>query len=325
MAAAAAGILALGASTSAHASVESAAKAYAAGRFDAAAKEFDEQSARKPKDARLAFNAGDAAYRAGQYDAADAAFKRALAAADPKLQQQVLYNDGDVLYRSGEALKPEEREQTIAKWKAAIDAYDGAIALDSKDADARYNRDFVKRKLDALEQKQKQDEKKDDKKDDKKDSSGSKDDKKDSSGSKDDKKDSSGSNDDKKDSPGSKGEKKDSKSGGGGQDDDKGSKGDKDGKNGGTSDKNPTSGGKDAKPSGQPSTAGSGTPTGTTPGQAPAGQRPGTDGKDGAQPGRLSARDARSLLGALRGDERRGISHGTAEGQPSDDSPRKDW
>ena len=59
------------------------------------------ESARKPKDARLAFNAGDAAYRAGQYDAADAAFKRALAAADPELQQQVLYNDGDVLYRLG--------------------------------------------------------------------------------------------------------------------------------------------------------------------------------------------------------------------------------
>ena len=321
MAAAAAGILALGASTSAQASVESAAKAYAAGRFDAAAKEFDEQSARKPKDARLAFNAGDAAYRAGQYDAADGAFKRALAAGDPKLQQQVLYNDGDVLYRSGEALKPEEREQTIARWKAAIDAYDGAIALDSKDADARYNRDFVKRKLDALEQQQKQEQKKDDSKDDKKDSSGS------------------------------KSNKKDSKSGGGGQDDDKGSKGEKDGKKGGTSDTNPTSGGKDAgnqpqpsgssqgalqgqngKPStstgtppGQPSPSGSGSPTGTPLGQAPAGQNPGANGRDGAQPGRLSARDARSLLGALRGDERRGISHGTAEGQPSDDSSRKDW
>ena len=71
---------------------------------------------------------------------------------------------------SGEPQKPEEREQTIAKWKAAIEAYDGAIALDSKDADAQYNRDFVKRKLDALEQQQKQEQKKDDPKDDKKDS-----------------------------------------------------------------------------------------------------------------------------------------------------------
>jgi Ca-activated chloride channel family protein len=288
MAAAAAGILALGVSTSALASVESAAKAYAAGRFDAAAKEFDEESARKPKDARLAFNAGDAAYRAGQYDAADAAFKRALAAGDPKLQQQVLYNDGDVLYRSGEALKPEEREQTITKWKAAIEAYDGAIALDSKDADARYNRDFVKRKLDALEQQKKQEQKKDDSKDDKKDSSGSKD-----------------------DTPGAKDAGNQPQSSGSSQ-------GAKQGENGKPS--TPT-----GTPPGQPSTSASGTPTGTTPGQASAGQRPGTDGKDGAPPGRLSARDARSLLGSLRGDERRGVRHGTAEGMPSDDPPRKDW
>ena len=266
IAAAAAGFLILGVPTLAHASVESAAKAYAAGRFDDAAKEFEQQSERKPRDARLAFDAGDAAYRAGRFDAADAAFKRALAAADPKLQQRVLYNDGDVLYRSGEGLKPEEREQTIAKWKAAIEAYEGAMALDSKDADARYNRDFVKRKLDALEQQPKPEPKKDDPKDDKKDSSGSQSD------------------------------KKDSKSGTGGPDDSKGSKsgkGDKDSKSG---------------------------PSGSNP-------QPGAPAKtpDTAHPGRLSEHDARSLLGSLRGEERRGVSHGTAEAQPTDDSPRKDW
>ena len=101
MVAAAAGLLLMTVPTLAHASVEDGAKAYAAGHFDDAAKQFEAESARKPKDARLAFNAGDAAYRAGQYDAADAAFKRAVAAADPKLQQQVLYNEGDVLYRLG--------------------------------------------------------------------------------------------------------------------------------------------------------------------------------------------------------------------------------
>ena len=107
--------------------------------------------ARKPKDARLAFNAGDAAYRAGHYDAADAAFKRALAAADPKLQQQILYNEGRSLPARGGARSQRSARQTIAQWKAAIKAYDGAIALDAKDADAKFNRDFVKRKLDALE------------------------------------------------------------------------------------------------------------------------------------------------------------------------------
>jgi len=285
IAAAAAGLLVLGAPTLAHASVESAARAYAAGRFDDAAKEFEQQSAGKPKDARLAFNAGDAAYRAGRYDAADAAFKRALAVGDPKLRERVLYNDGDVLYRSGEGLKPEEREQTIARWKAAIEAYEGAMALDSKDPDARYNRDFVKRKLEELEQQQKAEPKKDDPKDDKKDSSGSQSDKKDS------KSGTSGSNP----TPGAAG-----------------------------AGKQPQPSGASQGPNGKPSTPGASPAAPGQPSETPPGTAPGKTA-DTAQPGRLSARDARSLLGSLRGEERRGVTHGTAEGPPSDDSPRKDW
>jgi Ca-activated chloride channel family protein len=310
MVAAAAGLLMMTGPTQAHASVDDGARAYAAGHFDDAAKQFEAESARKPKDARLAFNAGDAAYRAGQYDAADAAFKRAVAAADPKLQQQVLYNEGDVLYRLGESKKPEEREETIAQWKAAIKAYDGAIALDAKDADARFNRDFVKRKLDALEQKQKDEPKKDDK---------------------------SGSGDkDKKDSKGGEnGTDKgvDSKGGGDPKDRSSGSKPTPGSSGAGDQPKradasNGSAPGLGPKPS--PSAA---PPNGGAPGQA-AGSPPGegrdgsegpkTDGK-GAQPGGLSARDARALVGALRGEERRGVTHGTDAGVSADDSPRKDW
>ena len=159
----------------AHASVVDAAqKAYAAGKYDDAAASFAAESAKHPDDARLAFDAGDAAYRAGKYDVAGEAFTRALAHADPPLQQRILYNQGDALYRQGAADKPEAREATIAKWKAAITAYDGALALDGKDADAAFNRDFVKRKLAALEENipPKDDAKKDG---EKKDSSGQKD------------------------------------------------------------------------------------------------------------------------------------------------------
>ncbi len=256
----------------AHASLQSAAGAYATGHYDDAAKEFDKESTKNPKDARLAFNAGDAAYRAGQYEAAETAFRRALAAAHPQLQQRVLYNEGDVLYRLGEAQKPEAREERKAQWEEAIKDYEGAIALNPKDADAVYNRDFVRRKLKALEEKQKEEPKKTDAKDDKKDSSGSK-----------------GTDD--------------AKRGGTGQDQNKGASGDKGGK---------------AGSSGKPS------PSGNARGQRPQ-EAAGNDGKEGAQPGRLSARDARALLGSLRGEERKGLGRGTTSGQPTDDSPQKDW
>jgi len=313
---AAAGLLLLTVPTPAHASVEDGARAYASGHFDDAAKQFEAESTRKPKDARLAFNAGDAAYRAGHYDAAEAAFKRAVVAADPKLQQQVLYNEGDVLYRLGQSKKPEERAETIAQWKAAIKAYDGAIALEGKDADARFNRDFVKGKLDALEQQQKDDPKKDESKKDE---------------SKKDDKSGSGSGDK---------DKKDAKGGGDGKDQGADSKGGNDPKDGSSGSK-PTPGNSNAgsqpKPAGGangPAQAqGAGAPIGHEPGQAAGappgegrdpGEGHGADGKD-AQPGRLSARDARALVGALRGEERRGLGHGTDAGVPNDDSPRKDW
>jgi Ca-activated chloride channel family protein len=325
MAAAAAGLLLLAIPSRARASVGDAAKAYASGHFDEAAKRFEAESARKPKDARLAFNAGDAAYRAGHFDSADAAFKRAVVAADPKLQQQVLYNDGDVLYRLGESRKPEEREQTVADWKAAIKAYDGAIALDAKDGDARFNRDFVKRKLDELEQKPKDEPKKDEPKNG------------DSSSKKDDK--SGGGAGDK--------EKKDAKGGGGGKDKGADSTGGNDPK-GGASGSKPTPGssgpGNQSKPAETPggSSQGEGGKPGAPPAAAPMGPTPGpaggtppgeggegseshkAEGKD-ARPGGLSARDARALVGALRGEERRGVSHGTDAGEASDDAPRKDW
>jgi len=315
LAVSAAGLVLFASPLTAHASVDSAAKSYAAGRFDDAAAEFQQQSAKNPKDARLAFNAGDSAYRAGHYDVADAAFKSALAAADPKLQERVLYNDGDVLYRVGESLKPEAREETIARWKAAIEAYDGALALDSKDADARFNRDFVQRKLKALEDQKKpdppkQDPKKDESKDGKSGASGA--------GTKGDSKGSGG--------------KQDQSPSGGDKDQAKASSG-KDRQGSGAGSKPPTSVG--------PAPGGSATPTpgaGSLPAQAGA-ARPGTtpaqggsdshqgdpSGESEGHVGRLSARDARALLGALRGDERRGVIHAAAGSASVDDQPRKDW
>jgi Ca-activated chloride channel family protein len=295
VAAAAAVVLVLAVPSRAHASVESAAKSYAAGRYDDSAKEFTQQSARAPKDARLAFDAGDAAYRAGQYDVADDAFKRAVPNADPRLQQRALYNDGDVLYRSGEALKPEAREQTIAKWKAAVEAYDGAIALDPGDVDARYNRDFVQRKLAALEQKQKEQ---------------PKDDKKDKPGSQSDKKDQSGSQSDKKDQPGSQGDKKEQS----------GSQGDKPGVNQGGQGPTPEQGAKNGPSGANPTPAGAGRVN-----EAQVGDGSQRQAQEPTRPGQLSAREARALLGALRGEERHGLSHRTAGAPPTDDSPRKDW
>ncbi len=327
----------------AHASVETAANAYAAGRFDDAAREYEAERARHPADPRLAFNAGDAAYRAGQYEAADAAFEQAMAKADPALQERVLYNQGNTHYRMGAALQAGSRDQAIEQWKKAITEYDGALALAPADADARFNRDFVKRKLAELEQQQQA--QKPPKDSDPKDKKGGAD--------KDQKKDGKGGDDPKKDGKGGDDPKKDGNGGGPGKDQGKGDKGDqgKDqgkgdngdhGKDQGKGDKGGPGEdqGKDAKGGpGDDQDKGAPPRPGGDPGEAQgakqAAGKPGDSGdargargsEDGqaAQPGQLSAHDARALLRSLRGEERHGVSHGSGTQKPSDDAPGKDW
>ena len=280
--------------TLAHASPWSAERAYAAGHFDEAAKEYEAASVKNPKDARLAYNAGDAAYKAQRYDMADAAFKRAFAAADPKLRPHVLYNQGDSLYRLGAKELEQSREQTIKYWKSSIAAFDGTLKLDPKDADARFNRDFVTRKLKELEAKQapqpkdKPDPKSGSGKQNKPDSNG-----KDSKNSK-DSKDGSQS----KDGTGAKGGQPTSSPPAPGADGGQGKQNDK-------------------------QSNGQGAPNGQN-GNADASR--GADGKRDTQSG-LSSNDARALLNSLRGDERHGMRHqtGTDAGVAADDTPKKDW
>lgn len=287
----------------AHASVNDAQKAYAAGHFDEAEKQYASESAKHPKDATLAFNAGDAAYKAGHLDAADAAFKRALGVADPALQQHVLYNQGNVLYRTVELAAPAATAERKEAWKSAIAAYDGALALTPKDADARFNRDFVKRKLDELEKKE-EDQKKNDPP-----QSASNDDnnKKDGKTNRDPKDDGADKNPkDPKNAP-SAGGTGASPNGKNGKD-----KNDQR-KNGEEPDaRSPEASG----PNGQPPASGS-----LPGGQAPAGEKP-----DRQAPGaKLSEHEARALLGGLKGEERHAVLRTGAAGAAVEDAPRKDW
>ena len=135
----------------ASASPKSALKDYKAGRFPAAQKEFEQLAAAdKTGDARLAFNAGAAAYRATNYDAAIGHFTAVLAARDVKLQQAAYFNLGNVHFRQGETAKDLDAMQEA--WETAVKCYQNAAALDKTDADAGYNLALVKRFLEQIVQ-----------------------------------------------------------------------------------------------------------------------------------------------------------------------------
>ena len=65
-------------------------------------------------------------------------------------QEDAYYNLGNTLYRTGQRTVQSSPQQTLQSWKQAVKAYDTALELRADDADAKYNRDLVKRKIDEL-------------------------------------------------------------------------------------------------------------------------------------------------------------------------------
>jgi Ca-activated chloride channel family protein len=119
--------------------------------------------AAKPEWPRL-YNQGVTAYQSNDFATAAQQFEQALSSPERDLQQRAQYNLGNVYYRQGQA----QREQAQELWKKAIKQYESAIAINPQDEDAKFNRDFVKKKLEELEkqqqeqQQQKQDQQKQD-------------------------------------------------------------------------------------------------------------------------------------------------------------------
>lgn len=124
-----------------------AAQAYSQGRYGTAQKTLEALVAAHPGDPRLQYDLGCARYQAGDYAGAVKAFEAALAKL-PKGSKRagwIRYNLGNAEYRLGES-----RNDRRAHWQKAVSHYQAALAAAPKDADARYNLEFVARRLKEL-------------------------------------------------------------------------------------------------------------------------------------------------------------------------------
>ena len=117
------------------------------------------------------YNNGVTAYQSNDFAQAAALFENATSSTDRALRQRALYNLGNTDYRLGQA----QPAQAQPLWQRALKSYETALAIDPKDADAKFNHDLVKKKLEDLKkqqqeqqqnQKNQQDKKQDQKKDD---------------------------------------------------------------------------------------------------------------------------------------------------------------
>ncbi len=147
---------------SARAATVNAEDAYKKGDFTAAEQAYAAAAQRDPKKPVLQFNSGTAAYRAGQFPQAAQAFQQSISRApsgDPKRlanQEDAYYNLGNALYRTGQKTEQTNPQETLQRWTEAVKAYETALQLRADDADSKYNRDLVKRKIEALRQQQNQ-------------------------------------------------------------------------------------------------------------------------------------------------------------------------
>ncbi|MFA7234581.1 MAG: VWA domain-containing protein [Terrimicrobiaceae bacterium] len=141
---------------------------YQSGNYDQARKVFEQQLKVSPDSREVQFNAGASAYKLGDFEQAISRFTDALLSEDHKLREDAAYNLANSLVRRGEAAK--DREAKKADWKNAVEQYAEALNLDSKNKQARENRDIVKKLLEELDKQEKQqDQQNKDQKQDKKD------------------------------------------------------------------------------------------------------------------------------------------------------------
>jgi len=123
------------------ASPATAMRNYRSGNFTNALAEYTQIAAVKTNDFRLVFNAGDAAYRATNFDLAQNLFQQVTLSPDLKLQQQAFYNLGNVQFEK--AKQAQDLDGLEQGFDAAAKIYERAVMLNTNDADAIFNYRFA--------------------------------------------------------------------------------------------------------------------------------------------------------------------------------------
>ncbi len=140
----------LGFARQASASPAEALRDYQAGNYTNALLKFTQLAEVRTNDLRLVFNAGDAAYRATNFDLAQKLFQQVTLSPDLALQQQAFYNLGNVQFQVAKQAKDlDGLEQGFA---AAAKIYERAVMLNTNDVDAGFNLDFARNAVEQIRQ-----------------------------------------------------------------------------------------------------------------------------------------------------------------------------
>ena len=132
------------------ASPRNAQDLYNEGDFEEAEKQYREAIEKSPEDSRLQFNLGATQYREGAFENAEGALVNALQTDDLELQGNTFYNLGNTHYRMGQTTLQTDPQSTIELWEEGLKDYENALNLDPADEDAKFNTEFLEKRLEEL-------------------------------------------------------------------------------------------------------------------------------------------------------------------------------
>ena len=135
-------------------------KFYREKKFDQALQEYNKAQTILPNSGLINFNMGTAYYRKSNYPKAIAAFTKSLVTRNSKLEEKANYNIANTKYRQGQLKENTDLATAISLYRESLDYYQRAIELNGNDQDAKFNHEFVEKKMkmlmDKLKQQQKQ-------------------------------------------------------------------------------------------------------------------------------------------------------------------------
>lgn len=116
---------------------------YKEGKVDEALSKWRGAQIENPDKKELDYNIGNGLHEQKKYEDAFKQYEKALDSKDSELQQKVYYNIGNTHYRMG-------------KLPEAIEDYEKCLNINPKDEDAKYNIEFIKKKLKEQPKKEEQ-------------------------------------------------------------------------------------------------------------------------------------------------------------------------
>ncbi|MEW6608936.1 MAG: tetratricopeptide repeat protein [bacterium] len=115
-------------------------KLYGQEKYDEALVKYREAQLKKPQSTELYFNIGNAFYKKQQYEKAIKEYQNALKNKETLFRAKTYYNIGNSQYRDGKLVN-------------AIVSYKKSLQINPDDLEAKYNLEFVLKKLKQLSQK----------------------------------------------------------------------------------------------------------------------------------------------------------------------------